>query len=238
MNSVKLLKLDIKTISRDFILILLLPVPLFLAILLRLGLQILQQFLLKWVDLIPFYPLILIFVIVLGPMLVGMVSGLMLVDEADENIIPAIAVTPLGKTGYLIHRLISPFIWTFLILLPVPLITGIADTNYFIYIPVIFTASMGSPIEALLIAVLSRNKIEAMAIGKMTGLLITAPFISWFAPAPWKFIALILPSFWTSESYFSITQNSLLFPVYIGGGIIINGIFILFLLKKYHYKIN
>ena len=236
MNGTNLLKLDIKNISRDFILMMLLPVPLFLALLLKYGLPHLSQLTSQWVDLYFYSPLILIFLIVMGPLLTGMASGLMLVDEADENIIPAISVTPLGRKGYMFYRLTAPFVWTFLILLPVPLLSGLAVINYFFYIPIIFTASLGAPLEALLIAVLAKNKIEAMAMGKITGVLFIAPFLGWFAPAPWKFFAGILPPFWVSESYFNILSGGTLFPVYIAVGILIHIFIIFLLLRRYNYR--
>jgi fluoroquinolone transport system permease protein len=236
MNGTNLLKLDVKNISRDFILIILLPVPVFLALILRFGLPYLSQFISQWIDLYLYSPLILIFLIVMGPLLTGMVSGLMLVDEADEKIIPAIAVTPLGRKGYMFYRLTAPFVWTFLILLPVPFLSGLAGINYFFYIPIIFTASFGAPLEALLIAVLAKNKIEAMAMGKVTGILFIAPFIGWFSPAPWKFSAGILPSFWVSESYYNIEGGGALFPVYIAVGLLVHVFFIYLLLRKYNLR--
>jgi fluoroquinolone transport system permease protein len=236
MIEINLLKLDVKNISRDLILLILLPLPFLLALILRFGFPYLSQYISQWIDLYIYSPLILIFLIVMGPLLTGMVSGLMLVDEADENIIPAIAATPLGRRGYMFYRLTAPFVWTFLILLPVPLLSGLVEINYFIYIPIIFTASLGAPLEALLIAVPAKNKIEAMAIGKVTGVLFIAPFIGWFSRAPWKFFAGILPTFWVSESYFNVIAGGVLFPVYITCGLFIHVFFIYLLLKKYNLK--
>ncbi|MCK5674272.1 MAG: hypothetical protein KAH95_12905, partial [Spirochaetales bacterium] len=87
-----------------------------------------------------------------------------------------------------------------------------------------------------LIAVLAKNKIEAMAMGKVTGVLFIAPFIGWFAPAPWKFSAGILPPFWVSESYFDIMSGGKLFPVYIVVGLLVHGSFIYLLLKRYNFR--
>ena len=238
MKGINLLKHDIKNISRDFILFMLLPVPVVLAVLLKIGLPYISQLTSQWIDLYSFSPLILIFLIVMGPLLTGLVSGLMLVDEGDEKIISAIAVTPLGKNGYLFYRLTAPFLWTFFILLPVPLLSGLAEIPYLYYIPIILTASFGAPLEALLIAVLARNKMEAMAMGKVTGVLFIAPFISWFAPASWKFFTGILPGFWVSESYFNKVDGGFIFPAYIGAGLLIHVFFIFLLLKKYNLRVD
>ena len=234
----QLIKLDLKNISREFILIILLPVPLFLALLLKIGFNPLVAFFSNWIDLSMYSSLFLIFLITMGPLLVGMMTGLMLVDEGDENILSAIAVTPLGRKGYLIHKLMTPFIWTFFTLIFVPLISGLWNINYFYFFPIILTASLGAPLEALIISVLANNKIEAMAIGKMTGVLFIAPFISWFAPFPWKFLGGVLPSFWVSESFYSLKTGGIAFPVFISVGLLINCIFIILLLKKFNSRVD
>jgi fluoroquinolone transport system permease protein len=231
-----LLQLDMKNISRDFILFILLPVPLFLALLLRFGFPALSVFVSEWIYLNNYNSLILMFLIIMGPLLTGMATGLMIVDENDENIVPAISVTPLGRSRYLIYRLLSPFVWSFVILLPVPVLSGLSGINYFLYVPVILTASLGAPLEAIIIAVSAGNKIEAMAVGKVTGILFIAPFISWFAPLPWKFIGSFLPGFWTAESYFSIVKDSGPWPLYIAVGLMVNIAYITILLRKYNLR--
>jgi len=197
------LKLDAKNISRDLMLLILLPVPLFLALLLRFGFPLLTEQLSPWTDLEKFSPLILMFILNLGPLLTGMVGGLLLVDEADDHVIPALAVTPPGKRGFLLYRLAVPFIWTLLVLQPVVVLSGLnPGWNRSLTLPYTLVTSLGAPLEALLIAVFARNKIEAMAVAKMTGILFMAPFVAWFAPGPWKFAGALFPGFWVSLSGF------------------------------------
>jgi len=236
MKSTELLKLDMKNISREVILLILIPVPVFFAFLLRFGLPLVVKLVDKWVDLYTFSPLFLIFFIIMGPLLTGMISGMMLVDEADEHVIPAISVTPLGRNGYIKYKLFTPFIWTFIILLPVPFLSGLIEINYLYYLPIILILALGAPLEALLIAVLASNKIEAMAMGKMTGLLCIAPFISWFTHQPWKFLGGLIPSFWAAEAYFDIINGGNMYFYYILLGLFISTIWIYLLLKKYNLR--
>lgn len=195
--------LDIKNISRDFILFILLPVPLLLALLLRLGFSALADLLRVWIELESYSPLILMFILNMGPLLIGMIGGLLLVDEADDHILSALAVTPPGRRGFLMHRLGGPYFWTALVLLPVHIISGLTvDISFARLLVIVLIVSLGAPMEALIIAVTAHNKIEAMAIGKMTGILFAAPFIAWFAPGAWKYLGAILPGFWVSLSGF------------------------------------
>ncbi|MDC7235728.1 MAG: hypothetical protein PQJ58_21070 [Spirochaetales bacterium] len=194
---------DLKNISRDLMLLILLPVPLFLALLLRFGFTALASVLRIWIDLETYAPLILMFILNMGPLLIGMCAGLLLVDECDDNILPALAVTPPGRKGFLKHRLGVPFLWTVLVLLPVPWLSALAgDLSLFRHFFLVLTVSLTAPLEALIIAVTAHNKIEAMAVGKMTGILFMAPFIAWFAPGGWKFAGGMLPGFWISLSGF------------------------------------
>jgi len=197
------LRLDIKNISRDGMLLILLPVPMVLAVLLRFVFTPLTELVRPWVHLKTYTPLILMFILNMGPLLTGMISGLLLVDEADDHVIPALAVTPPGKNGFLFYRLASPFILTSLLLLPVPLISRLEiGWHWSRTLPFTLICSLAAPLEAMIIAVFSRNKIEAMAVAKMTGILFMAPFIAWFAPGPWKFAGAPLPGFWVSLAGF------------------------------------
>lgn len=238
MSEKAFLVLDVKNISRDFILMILLPVPLLLALILRLGFTSLADLLRTWFDLETYAPLILIFILNMGPMLIGMIGGLLFVDEADDHVMPALAVTPPGRRGFLIHRLGTPYFWTALVLLPVPLISGLPLVLSFPrLLAIVLVVSLGAPLEALIIAVTAHNKIEAMAVGKMTGIFITAPFIAWFAPGSWKYLGGILPGFWVSLAGFNqtgfITSLVLLLPA-----LLLTITAVLFLLRRYERRID
>jgi fluoroquinolone transport system permease protein len=230
--------LDIKNISRDFILIILLPVPLLLALILRLGFSALADLLRIWFDLETYAPLILMFILNMGPLLIGMIGGLLFVDEADDHVLPALAVTPPGRRGFLMHRLGAPYFWTALVLLPVPLISGLTvDLSFARLLPLVLIVSLGAPLESLIIAVTAHNKIEAMAVGKMTGILFMAPFIAWFAPGNWKYLGAILPGFWVSLAGFSqtgfLTTLTILLPA-----LLLTITAVLLLLRRYERRID
>lgn len=236
MSEKAFLLLDIKNISRDIMLLILLPVPLVLAAALRLGFNSLAGLLDRWIDLETYAALIFMFILNLGPLLTGMISGLLLVDEADDHVLPALAVTPPGRRGFLIHRLVSPCIWSFLVLLPVPLLSGLpVEISFYKMIPILILSSFAAAMEALIIAVLAKNKIEAMAIGKMTGILFMAPFIAWFVPGPWKFLGGIIPGLWVSLYAFSgeAGKAALLLPP-----LLLNGLGIFYLLKRFDRRIG
>lgn len=49
---------------------------------------------------------ILALVLLFTPMMLGIVMGFMILDDKDAKIVELISITPLGKSGYLINRLI------------------------------------------------------------------------------------------------------------------------------------
>ncbi len=231
-------KLDLKNISREAMLLALLFVAPFLALLVRLFLPLLAEALRPWISLEDHSPLVLMFIMNLGPLLTGMITGLLLVDEADDHVLPALAVTPPGKRGFLIHRLTAPYIWTVICLLPVPLISGI---DIFLpvsrLIPIVLVLALGAPMEALIISAFAGNKIEAMAVGKMTGFLFLAPFIGWFAPGFWKFSGFPLPGLWPSLALFTAPGFGL-FLLFLLPAVILNGLGIRLLLIRFERRID
>ena len=56
-------------------------------------------------DLAPHYPFMAAFFILVPPLLFGMISGFIILDEQDEHIISFLTVTPLTKIGYFAYRL-------------------------------------------------------------------------------------------------------------------------------------
>jgi hypothetical protein len=45
--------------------------------------------------------------------------------------------------------------------------------------------------------------VEGLAFGKLMGISLAGPFISYFIPSTWRFFGSIFPTFWISESYFA-----------------------------------
>ncbi len=232
------IKLDLKRISRELMLGVLLIVAPFLALMVRFFFPLLAGALSPWIKLESHAPLVLMFILNLGPLLTGMMTGLLLVDEADDHILQALAVTPPGKRGFLRHRLTAPYIWTVLCLLPVPFISGldVMQTPERL-VPVILILALGAPFEALIIAAFAGNKIEAMAVGKMTGFLFLAPFIAWFAPGPLKLLGSLLPGLWPSLALFSAPGYGL-FLLLLLPSLILNGLGIRLLLFRFDRRVD
>lgn len=139
------------------------------------------------------------------PYMICIASAMMMLTEYDENMSGYLAVTPVGKRGYLFSRLFLPAavacaisvalmrlfsltVWTFGVLLAACLLTGF----------------IGVAVSMFLFA-FSRNRVEGMAMAKLSGLLMLGLPVPFFMKTGWQYLFLPLPSFWTAK--FCLERN-------------------------------
>ncbi|HPG40109.1 MAG TPA: hypothetical protein PLP19_10095 [bacterium] len=224
---------DIKNITRDSTLILVLFGTVVLYIMVWFLIPLLSALLLDKLvfNLADYYLLIICFFSLIPPLLFGMITGFIILEERDEEIITFIAVTPVRKTGYLAYKLsisMAAAITSFYVL---------AYTNSLAHIPLLYSffpaimIAMETPITALLIASFAENKVEGMAFGKLAGIMFLAPFIYYFVPSHWKYLAGILPPFWVTGTFFTAGSNISLYWLYTVIGLLIHGLVLAVLLK-------
>ncbi len=233
-----LLKGDYKNISRDSILILVSIAPVLILLLLRFGIPLISALLLDKLsfDLSIYYPLIVSFMMQLTPMMFGMITGFMILDERDEDLLIYLSITPLGKTGYLGFKLLSPVFMSFIFTLILFVFNGLVPFSGIRAVPVALLIAMEAPIIALFLAAFAGNKIEGLALGKAYGIILLAPFAAWFIKSNLQFVAGILPTFWVSKGYLLQGGSVTLFWFYIGMGFVVHLIYILVFLKIFRNK--
>lgn len=198
-----LTKRDIKNVLRDPMLLLSLIGPLFLAaamrFLLPLGAALLQQQ--SGFDLSAHYLFMVSFLTLFTPMMIGTLVGLIILDERDDNMLQYYAVTPLSKSGYLAHRLVSPAILSFLVTFPVLALAGLVRLNYAAVIAVVLMASLQAPFTALILGSFAGNKIEGLTLAKGLGLLYGAPLAGYLINSLWHLPAGIFPTYWVTQAF-------------------------------------
>jgi fluoroquinolone transport system permease protein len=166
-----LLHADLKNILRDPLLFPAAAGPLLLTLLFRLGTPAATGWLERVFafDLTPFHGLIQAVVLQRIPFITGLVAGLLMLQERDENLIPLFAVTPLMKSGYLRIRLFTPvlltWIYLFLIvnfagLIPVDAVKGLAGS---------LPWTMEAPMLALLLAAFFRQQGGGVGLDQGSG---------------------------------------------------------------------
>ena len=129
--------------------------------------------------------------------LIGWVAGFLLLEDRDDNLLPALAVTPVGKTGFLAYRLLATAIATALVTavaLPVLAPDASWPTRAFL----LFAVTAASVIYAIILPAIARNKVEGLALTKLTNLAAAIPLLA-LIPSPWRYLGGIIPTYWIGE---------------------------------------
>jgi hypothetical protein len=191
---------EIKSTARDEILVILACVPVFLTLFVRFGEPPLREILSGTLDLTRHHGTIAAVLTSLTPMMFGWLIGFKLLDDRDEHTLTAIAVTPLTKRGYLIYRTLLVLGLSILLNTALIPLTGLEGIVFFRFVPVSIMSSLGAPVTALILAAVSGNKVEGLAVAKFMGILGAAPVLPFYIDSPFIYAAGITPFFWTGKS--------------------------------------
>ncbi len=209
------------------------PVP--VGFLFRFAIPFLEAALTDWFHISaiisPYYALIDTFFAMLSPTMFCFVSAMVSLEEADEKTAAYLFITPLGKNGYLAARFCIPSAAAFLITvaqLPVFNLTSLSAVD------IVLLAAGGTLqgiITSLLILTISSNKLEGMAVAKLSGLMIFGAAIPFFIKDDLQYLLFLLPSFWIGKA---VCENILLYML---PAFILSALWIYSLLKRYLRKI-
>ncbi|MCI9154138.1 ABC transporter permease [Lachnospiraceae bacterium] len=179
----------------------------------------------------PYYKLVDILFAMLPSTMFCFVSAMVSLEEKDEKTAVYLFITPLGKTGYILARFGVPSVIAFLatlILLPVFKLTAISP-------PTILLLAAGGTLQGMIVALLvltiSSNRLEGMAVTKLSTLTILGAVIPFFIKSDIQYIISLLPSFWIGKA---ILENM---PLYMLPAFVLSAVWICFLLKRYLRKV-
>ena len=179
----------------------------------------------------PYYLLLDLLMAVLAPYLFCFASSMAILEEIDSNVSAYFAVTPLGKTGYMLSRLFLPAAISAVITWSILLIWALTFQSPIEALLISMFMSLSALISSMLIVSISNNKVEGMAVSKMSGLIMIGLFIPFFITENIQYIFGFLPTFWIAK--FSITKDW----IYIIPVVACSSIWIGVLLKGYQAKI-
>jgi fluoroquinolone transport system permease protein len=189
---------DLRNFRRDPLLIWMVIFPPAVALLFRLLVPWLHQILLaRWgFELEPYYPLIMSFFLLTPGVIAGVISGFVLLDERDEGVLTAIAVTPVPWWSWLTYRLAVPLgLGTVLAVATYPLV-GVTPLPLLDLVVIAGVAALIAPVTALFLAAFAANKVSGFAMIKILNTVNMIPIIAWFFDPPVQWIAGIVPSYW------------------------------------------
>ena len=196
-----LLRSDFKNLVRDPVLLMVSVAPLLIAVLLRFGLPEAREQLLATFDLSDHYAFAASSLLQFAPVLFGMVVGLMLLDERDQGVLSAIAVSQLGKAGFFAYRLGAPVAVSVAVAVAALVVFGLVSLRPLVVAPAVLLAALNAPILVLFLAGFADNKVEGLALGKFASIALLAPFAIPLVPEPWEWLAGVVPVYWVSKAF-------------------------------------
>lgn len=147
----------------------------------------------------PYYILFDSLLMLLAPTMFCFAAAMVILMEVDDHIANYYYVTPVGKHGYLIGRLVIPslfgtiysiILYVFFHLVKIPVSTMILG---------ILVSAFMSVILSLMVVSLASNKVEGMAITKLSGMILLGILVPFFVKGKVQYITSFLPSFWLGK---------------------------------------
>lgn len=230
---------DIKNIRRDPMLLLALCAPILLAAACKWGIPVLTEILWRELsfDLAPHYEFIMSFIMLLPPFMLGIMAGLIILDDRDDNLLVYFAVTPLSTSGYLIYRLLLPFLLGGVLACFVIWLPDLIPFHPSKHIPIALLAALEAPIMALFMGAFSTNKVEGLALTKGAGFTLFLPILPYvFAGKWWVAMTLCAPTVWVSRALLASFQDSGDYWLSLVGGAALHILFIIVLLKLFQRR--
>ena len=223
--------------------IILLIYPFLMALIFRYLVSYVRDYLMLEYDgfnLIPYYPMIEAFMIITFPMIIGILSAFMLLDERDDNVHIAIKITPVPDLTYLGYRLFSPFLLAFITTFVILEIAGLGGINaipvhYLILCATI--TSFNGVLIALFLVTAAKNKVEGIAFMKGIMLILLSPLIVYLMDSNYQFFITIIPTFWVAKTYFAACSNDLFSWIYFVGGVSYSSLLMIILYRIFRKRI-
>jgi fluoroquinolone transport system permease protein len=208
-----LIRNDFKLIFRDGTLRIFLFMPGLILLVVFLLIPSLEQ---QYEGVTPFVPLILMAATVQTSTMFGFIYCMVLIHEKDMHIAKVYGILPVSKLGFLASRLAIPFLIavaiTFVILLFQPFFPIGLLPNVLLSL----LSGLLTPLLAIVVSILSKNKMEGLSWFKVMNLLVAIPLAAYFIPAYFHFFG-ILPTHWIFYSLdCMVKEQSYVMPLGVG----------------------
>jgi len=221
-------------IAKDAMLFLSCLAPVLYGLFMKFGIPAAEKFLTGYYSreevLVPYFLIFDLFLVVLTPMMFSFASSMVILGEIDDGITKYMSVTPLGRGGYLISRLILPLTLSFVVSIIVMNVFSLDIISFEMIILLSFLSSVLGFITTMMVVSLSANKVEGMAITKMSGISMIGIILPFFVLTRIQYLAIMLPSFWMAKFALEGKITYLILCVMVSAG------WILLLLRKFMRK--
>lgn len=193
----------IRQISKDSMLYAILLAPLIAACVFRFGIPYAETLLCEYFEktsiLAGYYLLFDILLAILTPVMFCFSSSMVILTEYDENITSYIVSTPVGKRGYIISRIVFPTVVSFFITAILLSMFALTRWKTLMLLLTVSLTCLLSVIISLLIISYSHNRVEGMAMAKLSGVIFLGLPVPFFMSSDIQYLFSFLPSFWIGK---------------------------------------
>ncbi|GAA3735260.1 fluoroquinolone export ABC transporter permease subunit [Salinactinospora qingdaonensis] len=193
-------RVDLRGIGRDPTLLALPIAPVLLALGLRMGYPLLEEFVGAHygVVLAPYRPVALAALVVLHvPLMTGAIGAMRAMEDVDDRTLLVLRVSPFSLSHYLAYRLLGVLGVTVAGLAVALPLSGLAGPWSAGLVVALLLAAAQAPLLVLLAVALASGKVQGLVTVKIVGAALTLlPLLVWWLPAPWVWLLAVLPPFW------------------------------------------
>lgn len=148
----------------------------------------------------PYYPVFDLLLSIMAPVLLCFAFAMIMLEEIDDKVSRYFSITPLGKSGYLFTRLGIPSIISAAIAFTVLLLFSLEKLPIGMMVGLALLGSVQAMIVSLMIIALSGNKLEGMAVTKLSALTLLGIPVPFFVKGMYQYAVGFLPSFWVGKA--------------------------------------
>lgn len=213
-------KMFIRNIFSDGMLSAIICIPLILAAIYRFVFPLIVQHYPMLKDFSLYYPILDLFLAIMCPYMICFASVLVVLDETDMKINRYITITPLGKKGYLISRLLIPVLFAAIVSFVLLSFCSVSDMSLWTTFIISILATILSVVAAMIILAYAGNKVEGMALAKVSALIMVGLIIPFVITDSTQYVFSFLPSFWIAKFLISNNYWFILPTIFLSGGLI------------------
>jgi fluoroquinolone transport system permease protein len=147
-------------------------------------------------DLVAYYPLLMSFIPLFTAGMTGTVVGFLLLDQRDDQTMPALLVTPLSLGDYLRYRLGSLMILSAVFGAVMMPLAGLTETTPLQVCVTAVAAAPLAPLYGLFLGTFAANKVQGFALAKAVGVVFLPCVASYFVTGPWQSAFGLVPHYW------------------------------------------
>lgn len=209
-------KTDFKKLIREPMMAFLFLVPFMLPLIFKLLIIYLVPFIssITSFNILSYNAYILSFILIISPGILGMVVGFMLLDDKDSKIVELMSITPVGRKGYVLLRLIYVFISTLIYTIYNYLIIDIYILSIGTLLYLTLLLSIYGCLIGILLFLFASDKVKGLTYAKALNMMLIFAFAD-LLDVKWILVlSSFFPTYWITKII--IEPNNLL-VLFLGG---------------------